>query len=252
MTEEPTQLPITPEPTPKPPLPAKPVEPTEEINEVIIRSYSKIVLFYPMAIISLFVAVFLYITGILYAVVNPTFYQQIVNTVTFVWLIIFFFNLLLVTFDFGKNVVIAIISLIIIAILGTVLIYIVSGTVPWINPAILGLSMNLNVQVAFFIIFLIAIFIAWIRAQVYYFKVNPNEIIYKKGILGDVERYGTSNVMFHKEINDIFEFLILRSGQLTFTVPGRKTAIVLTTVPKINSIEHKLLYLLRRIEVDLD
>jgi len=82
--------------------------------------------------------------------------------------------------------------------------------------------------------------------------VTPNEIIYKKGILGDVERYGTSNVMFHKEIVDIFEYLILKSGRLTFTIPGRKTSIVLDTVPRINSIEQQLLSLLRRIEVDID
>ena len=236
----------------EPPAPEKVAEPPAEINEVVIRSYPKTVLFYPMALISLVVAVILEINFLFFYFVNPTLYQEILSTVTFVWMIIFFFNLLLVTFDFGKSIVIGLVLIVIIVILGIAVIFLFSGSIPWINPALLGLQINLNATLAFFLIFLVAIFIAWLRAQFYYFKVTPNEIIFKKGILGDVERYGTSNVMFHKEINDIFEFLILRSGRLTFTVPGRKTSIVLDTVPRINSLEQKLLYLLRRIEVDID
>jgi len=237
---------------PEPPAPEKVVEPSTEINEVIIRSYPKTVLFYPMALISLIVAMILEINFLFFFVANPVLYQQILSTVTFVWLMIFFFNLLLVTFDFGKSVVIGLVLVAVIIVLGIAVIFLFSGSIPWINPALLGLQINLNATLGFFLIFLVSIFIAWLRAQFYYFKVTPNEIIFKKGILGDVERYGTSNVMFHKEINDIFEFLILRSGRITFTIAGRKTSIVLDTVPRINSIEEKLLYLLRRIEVDID
>jgi hypothetical protein len=243
---------MTEEPILPPPEPEKVAELPKEINEVIIRSYPKTVLFYPMAIISVIVAVILGISIILYAIPNPLLYQQILNTVTFLWLLIFFFNLFLVTFDFGKTVVLGLIFLVIVIVLGIAVVFLLYGYVPWIDPALLGLQINLNAILAFLLIFTAAIFIAWLRAQVYYFKVTPNEIIYKKGLIGDVERYGTANVMFHKEISDIFEFLILRSGRLTFTVPGRKTAILLDTVPRINVIEQKLLYLLRRIEVDID
>jgi hypothetical protein len=58
--------------------------------------------------------------------------------------------------------------------------------------------------------------------------------------------------MFYKEIPDIFEYLLLRSGRLTFTIPGRKTTIVMDNVPNINGVEKKVLVLLRRIEVDID
>ena len=243
---------MTEEAFPPPPAPEKAAEPVEEINEVIIRSYPKTVLFYPMAIISLVAAGVLQISFLFFFVVDPALYLRILSIVSFFWLLIFFFNLLLVTFDFGKNIIIGIVFLIIIIVLGIVVVFLLYGSIPWIDPSLLGLQINLNASLAFFIIFLGAIFIAWLRAQFYYFKVTPNEIIYKKGILGDVERYGTSNVMFHKEISDIFEFLILRSGRLTFTIPGRKTSIVLDTVPRINTIEQKLLLLLRRIEVDID
>jgi len=107
-------------------------------------------------------------------------------------------------------------------------------------------------MLAFILIFGLVILIAWIRSRIYYVKIFHNEIVFKKGILGDVERYGTTNVMFYKEIPDIFEYLLLRSGRLTFTIPGRKTTIVMDNVPNINGVEKKVLVLLRRIEVDVD
>ncbi|MFX1564120.1 MAG: hypothetical protein ACFFDP_12520, partial [Promethearchaeota archaeon] len=86
----------------------------------------------------------------------------------------------------------------------------------------------------------------------YYFRITPNEILYKKGLLGDVERYGTSNVSVHKEIRDLFEYILFLSGRLTITVPGRKLAIVIDNVPRINTVELKIMTLLRRIEIDID
>jgi hypothetical protein len=44
----------------------------------------------------------------------------------------------------------------------------------------------------------------------------------------------------------------MRSGRLTITIPGRKTAIMLDNIPNINTVETKILLLLRRIEVDID
>jgi hypothetical protein len=175
-----------------------------------------------------------------------------VTLLTFIWLVIFFFNLLLVTFDFGKNFIVAIILVIVIAVLAVALYASSTGSLPIFDPSNLGLVINANSMLAFIAIFCLVIFIAWIRTRIYYVKIYHNEIVFKKGILGDVERYGTTNVMFYKEIPDIFEYLLLRSGRLTFTIPGRKNTIVMDNVPNINGVEKKVLLLLRRIEVDID
>jgi hypothetical protein len=229
----------------------KPPLPTEEVQEVTVRSYPKSVLFYPMAFISLAIAAAIFFLAIIYPI-DPILYARLVYTLTFIWFVLFLFNLLLVTFDFGKNIIVAISLIIVILVLALALYFTATGAFPLFDPSLLLLYINLNGMLGFFILFLFVIFIAWIRTRFYYFRVTSNEIVYKKGILGDMERFGTSNVMFHKEISDIFEYLLLRSGRLTFTIPGRKTAVVLDTVPNVNKVEQEILLLLRRIEVDLD
>ncbi|MFW9986104.1 MAG: hypothetical protein ACFFDJ_06050 [Candidatus Odinarchaeota archaeon] len=230
----------------------KPISPPTEIQEVTVRGYPKTVLFYPMAFISVVIAAAINLLAFIYLIPDPNFYWRLVYTLTFIWFVLFLFNLLLVTFDIGKNIIVAIALIIVIVILALALYITGTGVFPFIDPSFLGLYININSMFAFFIIFLFVIFIAWIRARIYYFRITSNEIVYKKGILGDVERFGTTNVMFHKEICDIFEYLLLRSGRLTFTIPGRKTTVVLDTVPNVNKVEQQILLLLRRIEVDLD
>ena len=250
--EEITPITEVEKPTPPTPEVEKPTPPTPEVQDVTIRSYPKTVLFYPMAFISIIIAAAIYLLAFIYLIPDPNLYWRLVYTQTFIWFVLFLFNLLLVTFDFGKNIIVAIAMIIVITILALALYVTGTGVFPFIDPSFLGLYVNINSMFPFFIVFLFVIFIAWIRARIYYFRVTSNEIIYKKGILGDVERFGTTNVMLHKEINDIFEYLLLRSGRLTFTIPGRKTTVVLDTVPNINKVELKILTLLRRIEVDLD
>lgn len=248
MSEETNETPLIPE-AEKAKEPMQ-IPPSIELQEVTVREYPKTIVFYPMIFVSLIIGSLMYLMPVF--VFDPTLLTNLLNTLTFIWLILFLFNLLVVTFEFGKHIVVALALIIVIAVLIVALAMTIYGYFPWINPANLQLFINPQALIAFFIIFSFVIFLSWIKTRMYYFRITPNEIIYKKGILGDVERYGTSNVMVHKEIIDLFEYLLLRSGRLTFTVPGRKTAIVLDNVPNINSAENKILQLLRRIEVDID
>lgn len=241
----------TTQPEPEKPTPAPPT-PISELEEVIVREYPKTILFYPMLFISLILALTNWVLGITVLPLNPTLYWNLTYTLTFIWFFLFFFNLLVVTFEFGKNVIVILALIIVVIILVAALFLTLYGFVPLMNPALLNLYVNFNSLLAFVLIFLFVIFMAWIKTRIYYFRITPNEIIYKKGIMGDVERYGTTNVMVHKEIRDVFEYLLFRSGRLTFTIPGRKTAIVLDNIPNINNVETKILYLLRRIDVDID
>ncbi|MFX1508673.1 MAG: hypothetical protein ACFFBR_00065 [Promethearchaeota archaeon] len=225
-------------------------KPSIEVQEVIVREYPKTVLFYPMLIFSLILGLVNYL--IPFFILDPTLRDSWLYTISFIWFILFFFNLLIVTFEFGKSIVVALALILVIIVLVIVLVFNFYGYLFVINPSTLRLFISTEALLAFFCVFLFVIFLSWIKTRIFYFKITPNEIIYKKGIMGDVERYGTTNVMVHKEIPDLFEFLLLRSGRLTISVPGRKTAIMLDNVPNINAVETKILYLLRRIEVDID
>jgi hypothetical protein len=76
--------------------------------------------------------------------------------------------LLLVTFDFGKNFIVAILLVIIIVILGVALYATYTGSIPIFDPANLGLIINANSMLAFILIFGLVILIAWIRTRIYY------------------------------------------------------------------------------------
>ena len=226
-------------------------EPIKEIQDVTVREYPKTVLFYPMVLISLILGLLVFVIPVIF-IADPVLAQSLLYTVTFIWFVLFFFNLLVVTFEFGKSIVVALALILVIIVLIIALVFTLYGYVFVLNPSTLRLFMSVEAYLGFFVVFVFVIFLSWIKTRMYYFKITPNEIIYKKGIMGDVERYGTSNVMVHKEIRDLFEFFLLRSGRLTITVPGRKTAILLDNIPNINSVEKDILYLLRRIEVDID
>ena len=233
-------------------LPEEPVlkEPVTEIQEVTVREYPKTVLFYPMLLVSLILGLVTYLLPAF--IPDPGILNSWLFTIAFVWFVLFFFNLLIVTFEFGKSIVVALALILVIIVLVVILVFNLYGYLFVINPSTLRLFISVEAYLAFFVLFVVVIFLAWVKTRMYYFKITPNEIIYKKGIMGDVERYGTTNVMVHKEIHDLFEFLLMRSGRLTITIPGRKTAIMLDNIPNINSVETKILHLLRRIEVDID
>ena len=220
-----------------------------DVDEVTVRAYPKTMLFYPTMLLSLVLAVFTWL-----APLNPLFVPilaELFSLLAFIWFIFFLFNLLVVTFEFGKGIVVALILVAVIIIMALGWYFTVTGILVIINPVFFGLVINANSMLAFFIVFAFVLLLAWISTRFYYFRITHNEIIYKKGILGDVERYGTTNVTVYKEIRDIFEFIFFRSGRLTISVPGRKMAIVIDNIPNINLVERKVLSILQRIEIDL-
>jgi hypothetical protein len=67
--------------------------------------------------------------------------------------------------------------------------------------------------------------------------VLSNEIIHHHGILGGIERLPAPGVRLEKDITDVFEYLLLRSGRLVITPAGESRAIILDNVPNINHVE---------------
>jgi hypothetical protein len=230
----------TPEEAPAKTSTEKPAPP-RAIDEVTIRSYPKTVLFYPTMLVSLILAIFEWVLPL------P---DQLKFVIGFIWFVVFTWNLFVLSFEFSKGVIVALFLTIVIVVLGLALVFTMTGILPWIHPAIFQLYMNAYSLLAFFLIFGFVILLSWISTRFYYFRITHNEVIYKKGLLGDVERYATANLTVHKEILDIFEYVLFRSGRLTIEVPGRKLAIVIQNVPRINSVERKILYLLGRLEID--
>jgi hypothetical protein len=82
-----------------------------------------------------------------------------------------------------------------------------------------------------------------------YWEIMPNEIIHHHGVLGDVNRFPAPQLKLEKEITDVFEFFLLRSGRLILQPSSERRAIVLDNVPNINKRELEIQNLLRALTV---
>ncbi|MFW9831872.1 MAG: hypothetical protein ACFFD8_08855, partial [Candidatus Thorarchaeota archaeon] len=141
------------EETPPIPEPEKfeeitPAPTRNELEEVVVREYPKTVLFYPMLLVSLIIASagFL-IESVL--ILDPTLRLSLLYTMTFIWFVLFMFNLLVVTFEFGKSIVVALALIIVITVLVVALFFAWYGYFIFINPANLQLYINSPAMLAF-------------------------------------------------------------------------------------------------------
>ena len=85
-----------------------------------------------------------------------------------------------------------------------------------------------------------------------YWVVRRNELLHKHGFLGDVKRYHAQSVTIHKEIPDIFEFILLRAGTIIIHLEGEDRAVVLENVVGINKKEQEVKSILESYAVRID
>ncbi len=82
-----------------------------------------------------------------------------------------------------------------------------------------------------------------------YWEILPNEILHNHGPFSDLERFPTTNLKFDKEIPDILEYALLRSGRLVLHIQNERKAIVLDNVLFIDAKEERLKQIMSRMEV---
>lgn len=84
-----------------------------------------------------------------------------------------------------------------------------------------------------------------------YWEAQPNELLHHHGLWSDLERVPSQNMKIRKEINDIFEYLLLRSGRLILTPSGERRDIVLENVLFIDRKERALTKMLSALQVQM-
>ncbi len=212
-------------------------------DKVYIRSYPKALSLFLTAIVSLIFAV---VEGLVN--VDP-----VAKGLGFIFMIVFFFNVLIIAFDFSEGKTYGFIALIIIVLL----IYIIlaqSGILPanigsdFIGALDIRLSPQAYLGISLSIFFMM--FLAWLNTRFNYWVVESNQITKKTGLFGKIERYSTAGVRYQVEIDDVFEYLLFKAGSIIFYFPTKKTAEKIPMVPNIRKIETKLAKLLGRIEIE--
>ena len=211
------------------------------ITEIKLRSYPKVIFFYPLLFTSLVLFVLQLIAG------EPNTWLGIF------WLIILFCNIFVIAFDFGSSkffiLILVVVILILLAIFWLVPVFGLPDLtkIENFNP---GMTWHfyLTITIILSVVLLLVIFDALFD----YWKVERNEIYHKSGLFSTAERYPVKSLRWKKEIPDVFEFFILRAGTITL-MPGRvEETITLQTVLNVNKKAEHLDFLLSHVSVEPD
>ncbi len=181
----------------------------------------------------------------------PKRFSSIQNVLGMLFIMVFFLNLLIMSVDFPRFTIIAVILLA--AALTFFLLWLnvwldvvkplvrlMEGIFAVANATFYGL-ISLAITVNFAII--------WVARYLDYWEIHPNEILHNHGPFSDLERFPTMHLKFDKEIPDILEYALLRSGRLVLHVQNERRAIVLDNVLWIDHKEEALKSLMSRMDV---
>jgi hypothetical protein len=84
-----------------------------------------------------------------------------------------------------------------------------------------------------------------------YWEVRQNELLHHHGIWSNQERFAAPNLRIDKEINDLFEYLLLGSGRLVLHPSEERRAIVLDNVFFVDRKEAALTKMLGALQVEV-
>ncbi|MFX1377057.1 MAG: hypothetical protein ACFFA0_14725 [Promethearchaeota archaeon] len=212
-------------------------------SEIYIRSYPKVIFFYPLLVASLI----LWLIEALIDAQEP----QPEPVLGYIWFIVFFINLFVIAFDFSSTKFFVLILAIVIIILLVIFLVLPNFSVALDDFSVyLGLPYQFYMLMTIILLFILGIVVISTRFE--YYKVERNEIIHKAGIFSSAERFPVKSLRFRKEIPDVFEFFMLRAGKLTI-MPGKADEVmILDTVLSINKKEKQLDWLLSHVSVEPD
>ena len=213
-------------------------KPVKHPSEIYIRSYPKVIFFYPLLITSL-------ILWLIQSFMTP---NQVLG---YIWFIVFFVNLFVTAFDFSSTKFFVLILAIVVVILIVIFLVLPNFSVDFGNFSInIALPFQFYMLMSLILAFILGIVVLSTRFE--YYKIERNEIIHKAGIFSSAERFPAKSLRFKKEIPDVFEFFMLRAGKMVI-MPGKADEVmILNTVLNINKKEDHLDWLLSHVSVEPD
>ncbi len=181
----------------------------------------------------------------------PRRFSSAQNVLGVLFLTVFALNLLIMAIDFPRFTIIAMILL---AVAVTFFLLWLSAHFNFLRPLVRALENIFAVaNTGFYLLITLVIggnlAVIWAVRYLDYWEILPNEILHNHGPFSDLERFPTTNLKFDKEIPDILEYALLRSGRLVLHVQNERKAIVLDNVLWIDRKEEELKKLMSRMEV---
>ena len=212
---------------------------------VFLVSYPNIVFLYPTVIVALFGAIFMLWNGN-----QPDAdYARIPGRI---FLAVLMVNLVVVAFDFPRTTSLTwFFALVALGVLLWMFFHFNEGLIPAVTDQLRKISPAANAS--FYIIYSLGMLFLYtcvlISRRFDYWEVRGNELLHNHGFLSDLERFSAPQLRIDKEINDLFEYMLLRSGRLIMHPSQERRAIVLENVFFINDKEEKITKMLGALQV---
>lgn len=236
---------ITPLGMPSAPPPGAEHEP-EQPKSIFLVSYPKVVFLYPTLISAL-------IAGLYMAIAQDR-ARSDTHIVSALFMAVLTVNLVVFAFDFPRTTSLTLFFFLSAVVLGALLLFRFNEDIlPFLSRMLGAYKPEANATFYFSIAGALGlVFLAvLINVQFDYWEVTPNELLHHHGILSNLERYSAPSLKIDKEINDVFEYMLLRSGRLILHPSNEPRAIVLETVMGINRKEAALTKMLGALQVQV-
>ena len=208
---------------------------------IVIRPLPDVVYLYPTAAMTI-------ICGLIVQFGGASEHTPGVTGIVFT--LFFFMNLSMLAFEYTRMTAIALV-------LGGVILGLLATMFPGLRVVIRDvLDQPMFMNATFYWVwsggFGVLLLLVLARTRFDYWEINNNEIIHRRGIMGDVERWPAPNTRMSKEIKDVLEYMLFRSGRLVLVPPGEQRAIVIDNVPNINGVESEIQRVLSSLRVSTD
>ena len=218
-------------------------------KRIILVSYPKIVFMYPTALAALVAALYTTFSANVLEPTNTT--ASLVNTL---FIGVFAINLVVIAFDFPRTTSLTLFFFCAALVLGGMLLFTLRPE--WL-PGIVSLlgqyhpAANATFYWSIVTIFGVIYGIVFGTVQFDYWEVRPNELLHHHGVLSNLERFSAPNLRIDKEVNDLFEYLLLQSGRLIMHPSNERRAIIIDNVPFISRKESEITRMLGALQVQV-
>lgn len=217
----------------------------EKAKSIYLVSYPKVVFLYPTFIWAI-------VSGLYMAIAQRV--ETDTHILSIIFLAIFGLNLVIFAFDFPRTTSLTLFFALAAVVLGILLFFRFNEDIlPQLQKLLASFQPQANATFYFSIAAVLGlIYLAvLINVQFDYWEVTPNELLHHHGFLSNLERFSAPNLKIDKEITDVFEYALLRSGRLILHPSTEPRAIVLENVTRINSKQEKLTRMLGALQVQV-
>lgn len=223
--------------------------PADAPSRVLLFSYPKIVFLYPIFMASIVAAICM---GVFAQPLDPA--HRASTAISTIFLGLFAVNLVILAFDFPRTTSLTLFFFVAAVAMGLVLLFTFHpNLLPAITHALAAFRPLANATFYWTIAGVLGVILSavFLTVRFDYWEVRPNELLHHHGFLSNLERLAAPNLRIDKEINDVFEYLLLRSGRLILQASNERRAILLDNVPFIDKKEEAIMQMLGALQVQV-